>query len=291
MRSEHVLAIDLGGTKLLVALVVGGRVVGRVQEVTDRTATPVEWLEQIAKLAQPWAGQYGRAGITVTGPVIDGLWSSLNPGTLSLPANFSLRASVEEILCVPVEACNDAQAAAWGEYAHGAGIGQDMVFLTISTGIGGGIVWNGNLITGRGGMSGSFGQLRSMLSGDAQERLEDRASGRWIASESAKRGFAADTHLVFREAEDGADWANEILTTSACTVARLCANIQLMLDPEIIVIGGGIGLAPGYRQRVMDALADYSDPFRPTLKPAALGADAGIIGIAALSQRFNTNEE
>lgn len=291
VRAEPALAIDLGGTKLLVALVDGGKVLARVEQPTDRSAAPAAWLARIAELARPWSGRYARAGVSVTGPVIDGRWSSLNPGTLSIPADFPLQRSVEDLLGVPVAACNDAQAAAWGEYTHGAGAGQDMVFLTVSTGIGGGIVCNGRLIGGRQGLSGSFGQVRPMLPGDAQQRLEDCASGRWIAAESARRGYAADTRVVFAKAADGADWANAILAVSASTVARLCANIQLMLDPGVIVIGGGVGLAPGYLQRVADALAAHAAPFRTTLKPAALGADAGIIGIAALTQRFITQEE
>ena len=68
-------------------------------------------------------------------------------------------------------------------------------------------------------------------------------------------------------------------------VARLCQNIQLLFDPEIIVVGGGIGLAPGYLGRVKQALAHLHPPFRPTMVQAALGRDAGVIGMAALAKR------
>ena len=66
-------------------------------------------------------------------------------------------------------------------------------------------------------------------------------------------------------------------------MARLCANIQVTLDPEIIVIGGGVGLAPGYLARVTQHLADVPDRFRPHLVRAALEGEAGVLGIAELA--------
>lgn len=291
MRAEPALAIDLGGTKLLVALVDGSRVLDRVEQPTERGAAPADWLARIAELARPWTGRYARAGISVTGPVSDGRWSALNPGTLAIPAGFPLKSALEETLGVPVVACNDAQAAAWGEYRYGAGAGCDMAFLTVSTGIGGGIVWNGRLVVGRGGLAGSFGQLRPLLAAQGDERLEDCASGRWIGEAATRLGLAADARAVFAQAADGAAWAEAIVAASAASVARLCANIQLTIDPDVIVVGGGVGLAAGYLQRVVDALAACPPPLLPTLKSAALGGDAGIIGVAALSHPFITHEE
>ena len=292
MRTEPVLAVDLGGTKLLVALVDGARVVDRVEQPTERDAAPADWLARIAELARRWSGRYARAGVSVTGPVCAGRWSALNPGTLTIPPGFPLQSTLSELLGIPVVACNDAQAAAWGEYRYGAGAGRDMVFLTVSTGIGGGIVHNGRLVAGSRGLAGSFGQLRPLLPGEGDEaRLEDCASGRWIAAEAARQGYPVDARAVFAQAAQGAAWAEALLAASAAAVARLCANIQLTLDPEVIVIGGGIGLAAGYRQRVGDALAAYPEAFRPALQPAALGADAGIVGVAALGQAFITHEE
>ena len=291
MHAEPVLAIDLGGTQLRVALVDGARILERVEQPTERGATPAQWLARIAELARPWAGKYARAGISVTGPVSDGRWSALNPGTLAIPSGFPLKSALEDVLGVAAVACNDAQAAAWGEYRHGAGAGRDMVFLTVSTGIGGGIVWNGRLVIGRRGLAGSFGQLRPMLAAQGDERLEDCASGRWIAAAATRQGFPDDARAVFAQAANGVAWAEASVASSAQSVARLCANIQLTVDPEVIVIGGGVGLAAGYRQRVVDALAAYPDPLRPTIVPAALGADAGIIGVAALGQAFITHEE
>lgn len=281
MRSEPILSVDLGGTKLLAALVSDGVIEERAEIATRRDAGPEAWLGQIRDMTLPWHGRFRQAGIAVTGLVKDGLWQSLNPTTLQLPAGFELQNKAQSVLEVPVSLCNDAQAATWGEYEFGAGQGRDMVFLTVSTGIGGGVVLAGKLLVGRGGLAGSFGQILPLPEGP-ERRFEDGASGQWIAAESGRLGHPADARTVF---DAGADWATALIATSAARVARLCQNIQFMFDPEIIVIGGGIGLAPGYLAQVERSLAHLPPLLRPTLAQARLGKDAGVIGMAALSAR------
>ncbi len=284
MQAEPILSIDLGGTKLLAALVSGGVILEQAETPTDRSGGPDDWLGQIATLTRPWQGRFARAGMAVTGLVKDGFWQSLNPTTLNLAAPFALQSKTEALLNVPVTLRNDAQAATWGEYEYGAGQGRDMVFLTISTGIGGGVVVGGKLLLGRGGLAGSFGQILPLTDG-AGGRIEDDASGQFIAKEAARLGHPADARAVFAAK---ADWAAALIATSAVRVARLCQNIQLMFDPEIIVIGGGIGLAPGYLAQVERGVAALSPLLRPALVHAALGKDAGVIGVAALAARSQT---
>lgn len=277
-----VLAVDLGGSKILAALVDGPRVLDRAEAATDRAAGPAAWLAQVAALARPWAGRFRCAGLTVTGLVRDGHWSAMNPAILNVPQQFALAHEAGAALGMAVTLANDAQAAAWGEHVHGAGRGQgDMVFLTVSTGIGGGVIANRALLTGRSGMAGHVGQLLPMQINGG--RFEDSASGRWIAAEAEAQGQPGDARAVFAAAARGAGWAEAIIDGSAQKVARLARNLQLLFDPSLIVVGGGIGLAPGYLERLRAALADLEDHYRPTLERAALGADAGAIGIAALT--------
>ena len=96
-------------------------------------------------LAAAWRGRFDRVGAAVTGIVADGRWHALNAGILPVPAGFPIVEALSTRLGCPVLAINDAQAAAWGEYRFGAGAGRDIVFLTVSTGIGGGIVLGGRL--------------------------------------------------------------------------------------------------------------------------------------------------
>jgi predicted NBD/HSP70 family sugar kinase len=217
------------------------------------------------------------------------MWQALNPATLNLPAPFPLQARLASLLGVPVAVANDAQAAAWGEHVQGAGAGADIVFLTVSTGIGGGVVTGGRLLQGRGGLAGHFGQL--LPPDGAPTLLEDSASGTWIARRAAAIGLAPDARAVFAAVEAGDARAAEILSTSAARVGRLCENLQLSFDPDRIVIGGGVGLGPGYLDRVARSLAHLDDLRRPQLVPAQLGRDAGIIGMADLALGNQNNRE
>lgn len=279
-----VLAVDIGGTKTLVTLVEGKTVVERLERPTDREAGPRVWVTQMAELARNWTGRFERAGITVTGLIKDNLWRSLNAETLAIPGRFELFDASQQALGVPVTLCNDAQAAAWGEHIHGAGKGRDIVFMTVSTGIGGGVVSNGQLLSGRGGVAGHFGQLLPLPEGP-EYRFEDYASGRWVGLEGQKHGLEANARAVFEAADEGNKQAEKIVQNSASRVARLAHNLQLLFDPHVTVIGGGLGLAPGYIERLEASVFHLQPLVRPTFVKAELGKDAGVIGVADLSRK------
>ncbi|PZX11713.1 N-acylmannosamine kinase/N-acetylmannosamine-6-phosphate 2-epimerase/N-acetylmannosamine kinase [Palleronia aestuarii] len=279
------LAIDIGGTKILVALVKDGHVQDWTRGPTDFSGGPADWLDTAAHLAKPWQGQYRTLGIAVTGRVDrSGSWSALNAGTLGIPPNTPLRDMAQDRFPHPVALANDAQAAAWGEYFGNAEADRvrDMVFLTISTGIGGGIVANGRLRTGRSGLAGHFGQIWS----DGQP-FEARAAGRWLAEEADRTGHRTDAEGVFAAAEMGEDWAVALRGQAVARIARLTADIQMTLDPDRIVLGGGIGLAPGFLAAVEEAQRHLARDLRPMLVAARLGAFAGVVGIADLAERTN----
>ncbi|KZM49521.1 ROK family protein [Labrenzia sp. OB1] len=280
------LAIDIGGTKILTALVQGKEVLASETVATSRADGPDDWLAQAAELAGGWSGSYEHCGVTVTGAVHDGFWSAMNPRTLNVPDRYPLAQQVTSIFQVPATLCNDAQAAAWGEYCFGAGNREDTVFLTISTGIGGGAVVNGTLLQGRSGIGGHFGLLLS----DSETLLEDTASGSWIAAEAGRRGHSGQAPEVFAAAARGEAWADELINESASHIARLCHNLQLTFDPAVIVVGGGMGLAPGYLPRVQTKLKTLPARVSSTLARAALGANAGVLGIAALAPQGRTNK-
>ncbi len=277
-----VLAIDLGGTKTLVALVSGHEVLEEVEYPTDRDAGAAEWIDELAKAAGHWNGRYAAIGIAVSGRVSDGLWSPLNRATLDFPQGFPLVERLAQRTSHPVRAVNDAQAAAWGEYLAGASDGKNMVFLTISTGLGGGIVTDGRLVVGRDGLAGHFGQAIS-IDGSLPGPLEDHVAGRWMTREASRLGHDADAIAIFEAAGNGQPWAETIVDASAARTALLCRNIQLMLDPDHIVIGGGIGLAKGYLEQLDNHCLKAAADCRPDLRPASLGRYAGIRGVADLA--------
>lgn len=279
MPTDPVLAIDIGGTKTMAALVSGNKILEEMTIATDRTKGPDVWLKAVKKAVALWHGNYDRVGLAVTGVVREGKWSAMNPETLQIPKHYPLTRKATDIFGVPTLAMNDAQAAAWGEYRFGAGRGGDLVFLTISTGVGGGVVASGQPLCG---LAGHFGQIYGQ--GDQSGRLEDHASGRWMHAEAERLGFPGlQAYEIFAAAHAGQDWASGIVDRSAHRIAALCCDIQLMFDPEKIIIGGGVGLAGGYIDRIRNATILRAEKnIRPHLAAARLGARAGVIGIADL---------
>lgn len=285
------LAIDIGGSKVLCALVENGVVQGHAVAETASDAGPEVWLDTAATLVEPWTGHYASVGLAVTGAVDgQGRWSALNPGILNIPDNTPLTTLAQNRFGLPALALNDAQAAAWGEFRHGAGAGDDMIFVTVSTGIGGGIVSGGQLLRGRGGLAGHFGQAAF---GDAhQTQLETRAAGRWLAAAALDAGHDCDAKGVFAAAMRGEPWAVALRDEIVGRVAELLADLQLILDPVRIVLGGGIGLSDRF---VADLAARHTD-LRPALRPqlvtAQLGVLAGAVGAAALAaEQFKTTKK
>ncbi len=288
--AEPVLVFDIGGTKILAALVQGPEVLVEARAATDPAAGPEAWIEAGLRLAAPWAGRYARVAAAVTGLVAEGRWSALNPAVLPIPDGFPLEERLASRLGCPARAVNDGQAAAWGEFRFGAGQGADMVFLTLSTGIGGGIVLGGRLLTGRGGLAGHVGVTAPVLTGEPPH-LEDGISGRFIAAEAGRAGHPMDARGIFAAAHAGEAWAEAILALSTGRFARLLANLQLVLAPERMVLGGGIGLAPGQIERLRAALEPLPPLRRPALVPAALGARAGVVGAADLAISANHDDD
>ncbi|MAY63474.1 MAG: N-acetylmannosamine kinase [Rhizobiales bacterium] len=272
-----VLSVDLGGTKTMASLVKGGDLIETVEIRTNRSGSPESWLDAIAEAVGPWKGRYAALGLAVTGAVRNGRWRAMNEATLAIKEEFALEAQAAELFGVPVVAANDAQAAAWGEF-RASDDTSDLVFLTVSTGLGGGIVANGRLV---GGIAGHFGQMRYPDGGDLP--LESRICGPFIASEAARLGHSGDPKAVFEAALAGEEWAGLIIDDVARRFARLCCDIQLSLDPGRIVVGGGVGLAAGFLDRVKKQIAAMSPAVAPQVHRARLGASAGIIGIADLA--------
>ncbi len=276
---ETVLAIDIGGTKILGALVSDDAIVDPVQIATPTNGDPRDWIAALLQKAPSWTGRYAQVGAAVTGLIDDGIWSALNLKTLTIPPDYPLAATLTELTGKPARAVNDAQAAAWGEFTKGAGRDtHTCVFLTISTGMGGGVVVNDRLLTG---LAGHFGQFHSETPTSAP--FESVATGRWIAETARAKGHDTDARGVFEAAMNKQTWAEEICALSARRIATACANIQLALAPERIVIGGSIGLATGFIARLEHALSDLPQRQRPQLVAAQLGAQAGIVGVAQLA--------
>lgn len=284
------LTFDVGGTKIAAALVDGLAVLDRREAPTPRSHEFADWIAVMATLAQDWSG-YDRVGAAVTGIIRHDLWTALNPDILPVPADSPLVARLREVFRVPASAANDAQAAALGEYHAAVAAGADvesLLFVTVSTGIGGGAVANGRLLTGVFGAAGSVGHIPVTPLGGRRcgcggvGCVEAEAAGSALAVLAAEHlGRPCDARALF-DLTATEPWAAALIDRSARLVAAALTAAARMVDPQRIVLGGGIGLRPDYRTHVARHLADQSPAFAERLVAATLGADAGLVGAAAL---------
>lgn len=277
-------AVDLGGTKTAVAQIENGVVTRRLQQPTDAGAALADQLIAIEALLAEAGYKSGEPlGVAVAGRVDRaGNWHAVNKTTLSAITAAPLGAELAARFGVRTKAVNDAAAAAWAEAQLGAGRGTyNFAYLTVSTGIGGGLVLGGRLIESANGLAGHVGFVSSPLG----ETL--CGSGRFgtVESVAGGRGIAAAAYLPDARAvfESGAYEA--IIDRSARAVATLVADLTSILGLDRVAIGGSIGLAPGYLDRVATHLGKEPDLFRPELVAATLGHDSGLIGALLMAQQ------
>jgi predicted NBD/HSP70 family sugar kinase len=184
---------------------------------------------------------------------------------------------------------NDVDAAAVAERDHGHGRDvSTFAFVSVGTGIGMGLVLDGKLHRGAHGAAGEIAFLplgdASVGAGDARRSgaLESAASAAAVVRAARRSGTRLrSARDVFEAAAAGDEHAGEIVAEEAAIVARALAAIVSVVDPELIVLGGGIGRAPGFAEKVSARLAEFS-PVVPEVRPSALGPDAVVDGCIAV---------
>ena len=185
---------------------------------------------------------------------------------------------------------NDIDAAALAERAHGHGQGVDtFAFVSVGTGIGMGLVLGGRLHRGRHGAAGEIGYM-PLGAGDAGDDkdarrrggLEAAASAAGIVRAARRAGVQGpiSAQQVFAAAQQGTAWARTVVADEATLVARAICAIVTVVDPELVVLGGGIGQADGFVDLVGERLHHLA-PVHPRLKVSALGVDAVVDGCLA----------
>ncbi|MFN7937239.1 MAG: ROK family protein [Bryobacteraceae bacterium] len=276
------LAIDIGGTKFSVAMFHGVAMVRRESQATDREGGKEWMLQRIAEIVAGWQDAPDVCGIGFGGPVD----FASQKVTLSTHVggwqSFDLPGWVREQFRVPVIMDNDANVGALGEGAFGAGKGCDPLFyMTLSTGIGGGIVGNGKVWRGADSYAGEIGHLTIRPDGPeclcgAHGCFERMCCGLWL-----ERDYG-------RTAKD--------LVDDADFVARYVVNLALglkacvmLLNPARIVIGGGIAKAGEklfgpLRAELRRQVTSWSRA-RLDVMPAALGDDSVLFGALELARK------
>ncbi|MCQ7057717.1 N-acetylmannosamine kinase [Escherichia coli] len=284
------LAIDIGGTKLAAALVDSDLQIRDRRELpTPASKTPDALRAALKALVEPLQTQATHVAIASTGIIRDGVLLAINPLNLGGLVHFPLVQTLNDLTGLPTMAVNDAQAAAWAEYRALADEISDMAFITVSTGVGGGVVSNGKLLTGAGGLAGHLGHTladpHGPLCGCGRVGcVEAIASGRGIAAAARDDLAGCDAKTIFARAAQRHEQAMRLVAHSAAVVARLIADVKATTDCQCVVIGGSVGLAEGYLALVESYLAQAPLAYHVKLQAAHYRHDAGLLGAALLAQ-------
>jgi glucokinase len=307
--------IDVGGTKIAGGVVdENGTILTTARR--ESPATDTDAIEQsIEELVAELRAQHE---VTAVGVGAAGFVDSRRSTVLFAPnlawRDEPLRADLEKRVQLPVVIENDANAAAWGEFTFGAGHDvADSLLVTVGTGVGGGIVLNGELHRGAFGVAAEIGHMRVVPGGRIcgcgnRGCWEQYASGTALVRdtrEQARQGSLIARSLVDRAggdveqitgpliteaAQDGDAFAREQLASLGRWLGEGIASLVAVLDPAVVVIGGGVSeagelLLGSVREHFRANLTGRS--YRPEMEVrlAVLGNKAGMIGAADLARR------
>jgi glucokinase len=285
MPAKQTLAIDVGGTKFSIAAFDGDRMARRESRRTHAEGGRDWMLEQISAIARAWQRETpaDRCGIGFGGPVIFQEQRVALSTHVGGWRDFRLTDWVRDLLDVPAIMDNDANAGALGEARFGAGRGcSPLFYMTLSTGIGGGIYEDGRIWRGADSYGGEVGHLTIRPDGPQclcgwHGCFERVCSGLWLARDYGKTAedLMRDPVFVNRYVVDLA------LGLKACI---------MLLNPARIVIGGGISKAGDrlfdpLRAELRRQITDWSGA-RVDVVPAALGDDSVLYGALALAENL-----
>lgn len=313
MNKEFVIGIDLGGTKINTAIVdfqgniikqiniptlanegenvVLNRIIKTIDEVLNKSEIKIENIRAIG-IGAPGPLD-SKEGIIITTP--------------NLPfKNFNIINPIKKIYNINTYIDNDGNVAAIGEHTFGAGKGsKNMIYITVSTGIGGGAILNGNIYRGNtcnalevGHMTldpkgplcncGNYGCAEVLASGTSIGRQGRQAIEKKVITSLSKYSDIT-AYEVFNEAKNGDKVCGEIVNKSLNYLGICIANLVSIFDPEVVIIGGGVSKAGEVvfntvkdvvKMRCFKILADSCE-----ILPAKLSTNSGAIGAAALALR------
>jgi glucokinase len=305
-----VLGLDIGGTKLAVGVVDAvGRVHSFLVAPSNPERGPDETLERLFELGRRAVGESGvpwkeiqAVGIGCGGPLDAERGVLLAPLHLHGWRDVPVTALAEKAFERRAVLENDATAAAAGEHRFGAGVGtKHMVYLTLSTGVGGGAIVDGRLYRGAMGNGVEFGHVTVDWHGrpchgcGRNGCLEAYVSGTSIAERAAEAGLTgADAGDVAAAARDGDPRALAVWDATIEALACGLTSIVNLFEPELVVIGGGVSrtgeqLLGPVRDRVR-AQAMTPAGTKMNIVEAALGEQVGVVGAAAIASERGVSE-
>ena len=279
------LAVDIGGTKFSMAVFDGDEMVIRESRGTDREGGRDWMLDQIVQLGRDWKRSFGydRCGIGFGGPVMYTLQRIQQSTHVGGWHDFALPQYIEGTLKVPAIMDNDANVGAIGESEYGAAQGcEDFFYMTLSTGIGGGVIIGGEVYRGQDCFAGEIGHTTIRPDGPAClcggcGCLERMCSGLWLEKDHGKPAsdLMKDPDFVSRYVVD---------------LALGLKNCIMLLNPESIIIGGGISKAGDalfrpLREELRRQITNWSHA-RIDVRPALLADDSVLYGAQVMANQL-----
>jgi glucokinase len=304
-----VFAVDLGGTHLRIGLVDDtGKIHNQLKRQTPKDESPNALVEALADVADGWRrddrGPIIGASVMVPGAVDCGQAVVLSAPNLPSLINFGLKAVLQERLGWPVVLENDANAAAIGEIWLGAARGcRDVVSVTLGTGVGGGVVLGGKLWRGAHGSAGEIGHatvdpfsglkckcgntgcLELFASATAIVRMARESLAQFPQATLSAENLTAEK--VYDAGRKGDELALSVFKRAGKYLGIGLANLISVIDPEIIVVSGGV--VNGWDLLAEEMYQEVSErAFRATahqvkIAPAECGDNAGLLGAARLA--------
>jgi glucokinase len=311
LRPELAVGVDIGGTKVAIGVVSGtGKIIDR-QVMATPAQDGAAIVEMICGTVQRLRARHGEVkalGVGAPG------WVSWPDGKIHFSPyiafrDLQLRQVLQDAVSLPVVVDNDANMAAWAESQFGAGIGVlNMLLLTLGTGIGGGIIINRQLYRGSNSLAAEVGHIIVDPDGElcgcgSRGCFETRASGTALGRDGREfaashptaylaalaGGYDAVTgHTVTLAAKDGDEAAREILSRVGSWCGVGAASLVAILDPDLIVIAGGMAeggdllLGPMRASLQQNAFAREHRRL-PPIVVSPLGSEAGVIGAGSLA--------
>ncbi len=307
--TDLALVIDLGGTQIRVGLVDrSGQIVAHEVTLTRAADGPAVVMDQIAALCGQVLQGAGVKGSTVkgVGMCAPGPLDTITGETFFIQTlhgfeGFPLRQALSDRLQLPVQVENDGISGALAELCHGAGRAyRDFIYVTISTGIGGGIIADGRPLRGRRGMAGHLGHM--LFHRDWPRHLgaklpcfEDWGAGPALAAHamtlaaempgSTLHDRPLDARAVYEAATQGDPLAQSLVQDEAELLGLGFASLIHILSPQAIILGGGMAQAYDQLRPILQATLDAH--VKPgfegvALHQAQLGTNSSLIGAASL---------
>ena len=305
------IGVDIGGTKIDVARVdQSGTILNHVVFPTHTSkgfeVIAAEIITTVQELQKQVSNLPVAIGVGMAGQIV------AETGVVKFAPNLKwtqmpLKNTLQAALKAPVVVLNDVRAGTWGEWKHGAGKGvNDLVCLFIGTGVGGGLVSHGHLITGITNSAGELGHvtvdfdgplctcgnrgcLEAFAGGWAlAKRAEDRRAAEPEKSKTLLKllaGSALTARHVLQAATEGDTLSQEIIDEALKALIAGCIGFVNAYNPERLILGGGLGLAiPGLIDKVSEGVRQHAlnaATEKLQIVPAALTTHAGVIGAAS----------